>query len=492
MQVELEFDSMEGPGALPQSHLLRPDSSKQEHKRETGERTPLTDTTGDSDLWLEEGHLLKQPDAEMNDIHPPHCFRDDDGILRVSDRDSIRSVHRPISGRESLGPREEQEQPALKPLSSMRMKKHFSSVALAPEMDMTGTEEETLTPTPLRQQEARFIGSQQPGAFAMRSGVQQQRRTRDNTDVSVLTSQDHNSSHAIDDAQPPNGSRRRLLFSTMTPSTLTQETAIVATVVRNNSHPPTTIYEHNGVPEPIPLHVLLCDRRVCLIISFLLLIVVGLAGGLLYVVGPRGVGEGASELPQGGVIVTTPSPTSAPVGSATAGPIPSSAPTETSSAPSVAPTSAHQEIYDVLVANSFDDGYSLANETTPQSQAAQLLLSDPLVQNYSVNRLLQRYAMGTFYYIVEMFSDWQGVNSTNECSWIGVLCNPSGEVIKIELRWSGLAGYLPDELALLSALSKIVWFNRAQREKLSHIIRQRISNWTGTNLPGSFQQALST
>ena len=124
-------------------------------------------------------------------------------------------------------------------------------------------------------------------------------------------------------------------------------------------------------------------------------------------------------------------------------------------APTPSPTLAHQDLYDILVANSHDNGVSLANETSPQFWAAQQILHEPHVTSYSQDRLLQRYAMGVFYHILVTHNAdaFEGANFTDECSWDGIDCNGFGQVLEMNIRWNGLLGYLPPELALLSTLS---------------------------------------
>ena len=413
-----------------------------------GETTPLTDVSGDLDLSMEEGRLLKRPDVEPDDLCPPHLRNDEYG-RRHSTSGFSRAVSRQTSIRRSSGPRQEDASDSF----SLRLKK--SVVAAGAPLQLTNSEVEASIPPALqRQQDTRLTLSQtlQPGAFAMRSGIEQ-RRTRDNADVSIMTNQTNENSRNSstsntdignsDRALPTNSTNRGL--SNVTPSTLTPATPIAAMVVRNGSRPPNTIYGHM---DSTNMFALMRDRRICTIIFLLLLIIAGLIGGIVYVVtnhGNNGVGVGADSPMEGPVVEMSPSlsPTPAPV----FGPTP---------APTVAPTPIHQEIFDILVANSHDNGQSLANVTSPQSLAAQQLLRDPNVASYSVARLLQRYSLGVFYLIVVASSDsvWTSIDSTNECSWEGLTCNGFGQVVEMELQYTRIKGSLPEELGLLSTLSK--------------------------------------
>lgn len=368
-----------------------------------GERTPRIYVTDMFEAPMEEGRLLKQPDVEVKGSRPPHFRNEDDGHSRTTGR-STRNVHRHNSSPGALGWLE-------KDASESKLKR--GGLELTTSTQVTNNEAASSFPPP---QERRLDGfaAGQPGAFAMRSGRDQQRRTRGSTDVSVLTRQNYD-------------------IDSRGPSAIAPETPIVATVVENGSNPTHPANENDSASKPPPFRVLLRDRRICilvLLLVILLLMVVGLAGGVVYLIMTRTNGDADAA--------------------------PALAPTL---APTLGPTRVHQEIYEILVARSHDNGQSLANETLPQFWSAQQLLSDPQVTSYSVNRILQRYAMGVLYSIFFTSNDdvWTSVNFTDECSWEGLVCNGFGEVVEIEMRWTYSRGYLPHELSLLSTLCKNDW-----------------------------------
>ena len=120
---------------------------------------------------------------------------------------------------------------------------------------------------------------------------------------------------------------------------------------------------------------------------------------------------------------------------------------------------------------------SLNDATSPQSAALQWLADDPALANYTQTRIVQRFALSTFFLSVTEsgnslpqfgralrgmqgidFSDW--MTYTDECSWYStkpeVVCDINGFIRGIHLVGVGLQGSLPAELSLLSnSLGKI-------------------------------------
>ncbi|CAB9507197.1 Leucine Rich Repeat [Seminavis robusta] len=156
--------------------------------------------------------------------------------------------------------------------------------------------------------------------------------------------------------------------------------------------------------------------------------------------------------------------------------------------------------------DSIQEGFALAKEngTTPQLQAYEWIKSDPFISNYSEGRLLQRFALATFYYALQG-PDWpyQGGGTTtvtmesgplireawdvnitsetwlsyesSECTWFTFAnafevenCRtPDNDTSKSELTFlgvqqNGLVGTLPPELALLTSLEYLTALERNQ------------------------------
>jgi hypothetical protein len=143
-------------------------------------------------------------------------------------------------------------------------------------------------------------------------------------------------------------------------------------------------------------------------------------------------------------------------------------------APTTASTTELQAYMKTLLPN-----YSLAaleDPTSPQSQALEWLLYDhspDVVMNYTVSRLLQRYALATLYYSTNtngwrFRQQWMTTNpNVHECEWWSSLkipgypspgrtiCNDQLEYTAILLSKNYLAGTLPPELSLITTLQAI-------------------------------------
>jgi Leucine-rich repeat (LRR) protein len=114
--------------------------------------------------------------------------------------------------------------------------------------------------------------------------------------------------------------------------------------------------------------------------------------------------------------------------------------------------------------------------TSAQSQALQWLLQDPNYTSYTKDRLLQRFALATFYYSTKPDAlswtrddDWLDYN-VHECQWyltshVDLLtrqlvledsaCNEEETYVRLWLYNNTLAGSLPNELVLLSHLESL-------------------------------------
>jgi hypothetical protein len=186
------------------------------------------------------------------------------------------------------------------------------------------------------------------------------------------------------------------------------------------------------------------QRRFQLGALALLLLIGGVIGGVLTLSGGGSNSGGADD-----------SPTYSP------GPSPA-----LSQSPSVAPT--------VFDADSFLERlvpeYSRAPVQTTgsaQEKALSWLKSDPVVEDYSNSKALQRFALATLFYATGG-ADW--VSNTgwldfnqDECDWFSSAeeapCSDAGQITYLSLLDNGMVGTLPNELAILTDLLDIHFEN---------------------------------
>ena len=154
-------------------------------------------------------------------------------------------------------------------------------------------------------------------------------------------------------------------------------------------------------------------------------------------------------------------------------PLPTFSPSaETTGVPSVPPTVSAtatptesdqgEKLLTLIVDRSFDDGAAVATTGSPQSRAYEWLLADPGLTSYSESRVLQRYALATFYYSTSGDS-WEDnslwMSEEKECSWFSRTASfpvcKSDEYVTLELDFNNLDGTLPNELALLNKLERV-------------------------------------
>lgn len=122
------------------------------------------------------------------------------------------------------------------------------------------------------------------------------------------------------------------------------------------------------------------------------------------------------------------------------------------------PTSENSPLFNFLVNESFDEGKTLLDPTSPQFQAFTWLSSDVNLLSYSKNRLKQRYAMATLFYSTDgdgWMSKRGWLTDSNECSWFSKAgargtCDEDNALKNLELDYNDLNGTLPPELGLLS------------------------------------------
>jgi hypothetical protein len=133
-------------------------------------------------------------------------------------------------------------------------------------------------------------------------------------------------------------------------------------------------------------------------------------------------------------------------------------------APTPSPQEIRKELESLLISVSFDNGTALQNQSSPQNTALNWLASNVNLDSYLNATKIQRYALATLFYSTNGHS-WNDnsvwMSDENECGWYnygGSLCK-SGSVETLTLLFNNLVGTIPNELALLSNLSKssVVW-----------------------------------
>jgi hypothetical protein len=120
-----------------------------------------------------------------------------------------------------------------------------------------------------------------------------------------------------------------------------------------------------------------------------------------------------------------------------------------------------QELENLLIPVSFDNGTALRTASSPQNNALNWLAINKNLHSYSYARKVQRYALASLFYSTNG-THWnetdEWMSSSNECfwySWFASLCpNIRGSVETLGLWFNNLVGSIPNELALLYNLSK--------------------------------------
>jgi Leucine-rich repeat (LRR) protein len=282
----------------------------------------------------------------------------------------------------------------------------------------------------------------QPGAIAISSSHNQQERLYPSDYRSLMAPSDGSMTFppsVIVDApntteEIPSNSR----MSDMTPDI----PIIIATLV--NSGPPSTIYEHDGVPEAIPTTIW-NDRRVQLVLTCLIILIV-ISMSIIVTLLTKEV-KMTSTVP---IIPTSQQP------------IWSWSP---SSVPTLPPSNVEQTIMDILhQAAAFDDGTALKTSSSSQNLAFEKIIQDSEATSYSASRLIQRYALLTLWFsLIASDTDESSAIAqplpADECiDFEYVDCDANGNVISFELTWKSQPTgrvTLPNEIGLLTKLTRI-------------------------------------
>ena len=108
---------------------------------------------------------------------------------------------------------------------------------------------------------------------------------------------------------------------------------------------------------------------------------------------------------------------------------------------------------------------ALKRENTPQSKALRWLRNNTFLEDYSLPRRLQRFALATLYYSTGGERRWARrdgwLSDDNECNWFGTgvldfRCDGLDESMKrLQLSSNDLRGTLPLELSLLTSLEVV-------------------------------------
>jgi hypothetical protein len=122
-----------------------------------------------------------------------------------------------------------------------------------------------------------------------------------------------------------------------------------------------------------------------------------------------------------------------------------------------------QDIKGMLSSISADGGIALNTQNSAQDLALTWLMTNAYLDDYSDDKLIQRYVLATLYYATNgaRWKDkWGWLTDADECSPDGwfqskgaleeSLCNENGNLIQLKLMFNRMDGALPEELGLLS------------------------------------------
>ena len=213
------------------------------------------------------------------------------------------------------------------------------------------------------------------------------------------------------------------------------------------------------------------DRRVLVTLCLLVLVIAGLAGGLVVafmksdsgsnktLVAAQGTGDSKGDI--GGFTLPT-----APPGSGA--PLSSPFQVSTSSSTSLPTMQPTLNIEALLAAATPNGKFSFQNATSPQSMALQWLLGDPKIKEYRPILLKERYAvssiefeiaqnlLGSHRRLTEVVNTFMLLNySVSTCDLDYVNCNPSGRITSYDMSYRGLSFSLLEELTILTELGKL-------------------------------------
>ena len=183
------------------------------------------------------------------------------------------------------------------------------------------------------------------------------------------------------------------------------------------------------------------------------------------------IGNGGGSIINTVPSLTTEAPSPKPTGRPTTEPThnptlePTSEPSPFTNSPTEAcngiNTSAWKEsIINMLAASGVSTRSSLLTNGSPQAKAVWWILNrDPMRLCPGDERIEQRYLAALFYYSMDGpnwldrgTGDQKFLGSASECYWMGLKCNPYGEITHIDIENNGLGGSLPYEIASFTKL----------------------------------------
>jgi hypothetical protein len=132
---------------------------------------------------------------------------------------------------------------------------------------------------------------------------------------------------------------------------------------------------------------------------------------------------------------------------------------KTTDPPTRSPQEAIQELESLLIPVTFDNGTALQTASSPQNKALIWLSNNTDLNLYSNATKIQRYALATLFFSTNgnsWYENNEWMSDFDECRWYNSdssLCR-NDSIDKLSLDSNKLVGTIPNELALLSNLSK--------------------------------------